>query len=554
MQRICEQCSSNFDISDEDLKFYEKLSPVFNNTKYFIPAPVLCPSCRYQRRLVHRNERNLYLRKCDATNKDIVSIFSPEKTIKVYSQDYWWSDKWDAKSYGKDFNFSRPFFEQFKELFQLVPQITLNNFRSENSEYTNQSQDNKNSYLIVASNHNEDCYYGMWLQQCLNSVDCLYLEKGELCYEVVNAKNCYNVQYSENIEGCSDSYFLKDCIACKNCFGCVNLRNKEYFFFNQQLSKEEYEEKMKNLELIKNASINKLKHQFDEYTATYVNKYYHGKNIENSTGDYIQEIKNSSHVFNCRNSEDIKYCYDAWDARDCYDLTETLTNESSLELEGSVYTFMTAFCMKVDHVSDVYYSSHCYTGKYLFGCIGLRNSEYCILNKQYSKEDYEMIVPKIINHMMTTKEWGHHFPKEISPFGYNESVAQEYFPFTKEEAMQKTYKWKNVDEKQNLSASYTIDVNAEQIPENIIKEILHCQNCKKNYRIIPQELKFYQKLSIPLPTVCPDCRHKARMAKRNSREIYNRKCMKCNREIQSTYAPNNAELVYCEDCYLKEVY
>jgi len=31
--------------------------------------------------------------------------------------------------------------------------------------------------------------------------------------------------------------------------------------------------------------------------------------------------------------------------------------------------------------------------------------KYCILNKQYSKEEYEELVPKIIEHMQKTGEW-----------------------------------------------------------------------------------------------------------------------------------------------------
>ena len=32
--------------------------------------------------------------------------------------------------------------------------------------------------------------------------------------------------------------------------------------------------------------------------------------------------------------------------------------------------------------------------------------------------------------MMITGEWGEFFPSSLSPFGYNETVAQEYFPLT----------------------------------------------------------------------------------------------------------------------------
>src|SRR5438046_1733622 len=143
MDRSCVQCSARFEITNADLAFYEQVSPVIGGEKYLLPPPTLCPGCRYQRRLTWRNERNLHRRTCSATGKSIVSIFSADKSWPpVYEQAYWWSDNWDPKSYGRNVDFSRPFFEQWAELFRAAPQLAMNNQLSENCEYTNQSQRN----------------------------------------------------------------------------------------------------------------------------------------------------------------------------------------------------------------------------------------------------------------------------------------------------------------------------------------------------------------------------------------------------------------------------
>jgi uncharacterized protein YbaR (Trm112 family) len=97
--KSCKHCNTSFPITDKDLEFYEKISPVFAGKKYSIPTPTLCPDCRQQRRLSFRNERKLYKRNCDATGKSIISIYSPDKPYKVYNQDFWLSDKWDPFSY-----------------------------------------------------------------------------------------------------------------------------------------------------------------------------------------------------------------------------------------------------------------------------------------------------------------------------------------------------------------------------------------------------------------------------------------------------------------------
>lgn len=155
MKQNCLQCSAPFEITQEDLTFYEKVSPEFNGKKEPIPPPTLCPECRVQRRMAFRNERNLYHRKCDLTGKQIISIYSPDKSYKVYDQAAWWSDDGDPLSFGRLFDVSRPFFEQFGELMRDVPRRSLVYFQNENSDYTNVCSYNKDCYLLFSSDYRE---------------------------------------------------------------------------------------------------------------------------------------------------------------------------------------------------------------------------------------------------------------------------------------------------------------------------------------------------------------------------------------------------------------
>ena len=121
----CKHCDISFEITDKDLEFYKKVSPKFEDRKYLIPTPKLCPDCRQQRRLSFRNERKLYKRKCDVTEKNIISVYSPDKSYKIYEKDEWRSDNLESLDYGTTFNFSKSFFEQFKELKNNVPKMNL---------------------------------------------------------------------------------------------------------------------------------------------------------------------------------------------------------------------------------------------------------------------------------------------------------------------------------------------------------------------------------------------------------------------------------------------
>ncbi len=159
----CKQCNTGFEITDEDRQFYEKIN---------VPEPTFCPECRQQRRYAWRNERNLYHRTCGLCRKKIVSMYSEDKPFPVYCPDCWWGDGWEATDHGRDFDFSRPFFEQFLELQKDVPRIGLYIVNSENCEYCNFVGDCKNSYLIFGSVYSEDCMYGSpyYSKNCVDSL------------------------------------------------------------------------------------------------------------------------------------------------------------------------------------------------------------------------------------------------------------------------------------------------------------------------------------------------------------------------------------------------
>ena len=110
--KICKQCQTDFSVTDWDLEFYDKIAPVFSWVKYGVPSPTLCPDCRNKRRLAWRNRRNMYRRNCDASGKNIISMYSPDKPYKVYHVKEFESDRWNPKDYWMQFDFSKTFFDR----------------------------------------------------------------------------------------------------------------------------------------------------------------------------------------------------------------------------------------------------------------------------------------------------------------------------------------------------------------------------------------------------------------------------------------------------------
>lgn len=543
----CKNCSRNFSVAPEDKAFYEKMS---------VPEPTFCPQCRSQKRLSFRNEINLYTRKCDFTGKDIISMYSPDKAYKIYDQEVWWSDKWDPYMYGRDFDFNKPFFEQFVDLQKYVPRMSLNCIGNENSYFANYALRNKNSYLIFTADFNEDSYYGRFSDKNFHSCDFDFTFDSTYCYETVDMYGGNACMFSQKCHGSSDLFFCYNMRNCHSCIFCANLRNKDHYILNKQVSKEEFEKFKKDLNLGSYAQLQKALKKMQEFLNTQPRKYLEIVQCENSLGDYLQSSKNAKICFDSYNLEDVAFASHLYNAKDCYDW-DFVANKSELcyEMVSCAHQlFNCRFCMNCwDGDYDLTYCDLCLSTRKCFGCIGLRKGKYCILNKEYSEEEYEKLMLKIIEHMKRTGEFGEFFPENASPFCYNESVASEYFPLQKEEALKRNLHWKDKDKKEFKKQTYVIPDNVKDVPDSILEEVLACENCGKNFKIVKQELAFYKETAFPIPHLCFNCRHKRRMSLRNPRILYDRTCVKCKVQIKTTYQKTNPAPIYCEKCYLEFV-
>lgn len=559
--KTCRNCTKSFSVEPEDLLFYEKVS---------VPSPTLCPPCRLQRRLGWRNERALYKCTCDLCKVDMVSSYTPEHSSPVYCQKCWWSDNWDPTSYGRDYDFSRPFFEQFSDLMNAVPKRTVfSTLYSSllNSEYTNLVSNLKNCYLIFNSDYDEECMYGTEIENSKTCFDNTMIDGCEQSSGCVNCRKCYQTFFSTNCESCVNVWFSKNCTGSTNLFGCANLKNKQYCIFNEQYSKEDYEKKIAEFKTGSAESFKETLKACDEFLIRFPERFMQGRQNTNVSGEYIYNSKDVKNTYIATGAQSCKYSM--WllvpPIKDCFDYTEygdnaELCYETVTCANGVSNVRFSGFT--TNNSRDVTYSLHNASVSNLFGCTGMRKKEYCILNKQYSKEEYEALVPKIIEHMKSTDEWGEFFPLSLSPFPYNDTNAHEFFPMTKSEVESKGLKWRESD-----ARSYKISMTPDKIPDSItetpdtiVNEIISCEHsgscqhqCTTAFRIVPKELEFYRANNLPIPHLCPNCRSYARAERRRGMSLYDRECAKCSKPISTSYAPERPEIVYCESCYQAEV-
>jgi hypothetical protein len=546
--KTCQNCKKDFGMDADELGFYERIK---------VPPPLICPLCRQQQRMLFRNFKTLYKRPSSLSGTSIVSMYAADVLFPVYEATEWWGETWEGLNYGRDIDWSAQFFPQLQDLFNQVPHMALMNTKSVNCDYSNMTYESKNCYLVFGCVSDEDCSYGHITWNSRDTLDTLYAFKGESCYESTDILSCNKVFYSQETENCADSMGLFDCRGCTDCIGCVGLNNKSYHIFNENVGREAYKKFLEENPIHKPETISMILAKREELRRTVPQRAFFGSHNVDVSGNHIYFSKNIHDSFDIKGGEDSRYCYTMRRAVQTYDAGFSPDLEDSYQVLNGVGARIIGSHLAMDS-HDIYYSDHCFGSHDLFGCFGLRQKSYCIFNKQYSKEEYEKLVPKLIEHMKANGEWGGFFPKEMSPFAYNESIVNEYMPLSKEEALAQGFRWRDdipATRGQGTIAYEALPKEPSAYTDELTKEVLTCKVCEKNYRLTQYEISFYQRMSLALPAQCFNCRHESRMHARNPRQLWDATCSHCSKHMRTSYTPENQEIysLYCEECYQQEM-
>lgn len=545
----CTISNELFSVSDLERSLLERFS---------LPLPTWSPLERRRLRLAYRNQRRLYRRTCAATGKSLISVFPPEFPGSVVSLNYWWSDEWDARSWGREFDFTRPFFEQFGELFHAAPLPSSMVNNCENCEYNAYCAVSRNCYLCQSSAESENVCYTYGPTRCRDSMECHNIADCELCYEVIHGGHCYDVQESKNVEHCRESAFLLNCRNCRNCFMCANLRNAQYCFRNKQLTRAAYEQAIAPFQMMTRTTRRELR---EEFFATAAEQPYpalwEGMN-EDATGNYIFNSKGIANGFDIQDGEDIAHGSRLYSVKTAADADFVFQGEELYQFLSGNRPSRCRFSFSIyDGSYDVEYSASCASGcHHLFGCVGLRRAAHCIFNCEYRPEEFHKLRARIIAHMQETGEWGHFFPPSLSPFPYNDTVAQDFYPLTEEDARQRGFQWTDhpPEEQRSAAAAAPLPEDSREATEDILRAVYCCEQCQRAYKIQGLELQLAQKLFTSLPLRCFDCRYRERLSRLEPLTLFERSCTKCSAPITTALSPERPEPVLCEKCYHATLY
>ncbi len=284
---------------------------------------------------------------------------------------------------------SQTFFQELQRLILSHPKRPAQILNSENCEYGNYVYYAKNLYNCFDSGKSTDGTYLFDTWNTANSADCDFTSESEKCYECVDAFKCFNSNYLNDCGNTIDSFYSYDCTNCHDVFGCVRLKNKSFCIFNRQLTESEYRETVKKYQSL---PADKILQVVNSIMLTHPLAQIIGHDNENSPyGNYIYFNKNSYLCFDAAKNEYSGYLYDSHDNKYSYNVTQSGRSELSYEVTDSIDIFNCDYVVFSKNCIDSSYIFDCVDTKNCIGCVMLEHKQYCILNRQFSKEDYERI-------------------------------------------------------------------------------------------------------------------------------------------------------------------
>ncbi len=550
MQKTCPVTGQTFETSEREMALRAKLG--------IEGEPVFHPVFRFMLLGAFWQHWNLHKRICDKTGKSIISVFPNDCPYPVWHKDEWLEH---ADPPSAEFNAAQPFFAQLWTLFQRCPIPHNIGAGNENCEYTDDWWYCKNCYLCHSGVECEDlryCYRTIRVRDCQY---CVFSFDSEKCVDLINCHNCFRVRYAYNCWQCSDSAFLYDCRNCTNCFFCANLRNKQYCIKNKQLTKEQYEEKVKAWDLRSRATYERATAAFMQmmreqawHRTLFIDR------SENATGNYLDECKNCENCFFLSTGmQDAVNVFRGGDGNnDCLDSVSPYHSQilfnSSLAQDNS-YDIRCSY--NVIQCKWLEYSAHCYQSQYCFGCCGLVGKKYHIFNKPYAPEEYEKGRLQIIGQLKTSGEYGNFFPGYFAATPYEESLSGFYWPLHSEQMERFGFRRSGVQTERSMDV---LDVSvipdrSDAATEDLTQKVFWDPLAARPFQIFAPDIVFAQDLGIPLPST-----YYMRRLQENFRLIpFNgtlRKisCARCGQQTQTSWPEEYDSRILCEECYLKEVY
>jgi len=549
-KRNCITCKQEFQLEAEDIQMYEQSD---------IPPTKECITCTWKRLLGFWIIGRFRVAKSALSGKQIITNLPESAPFPIYHREEFSSEAWDPLSYGVEYDPNLPFLEQLTNLQHQVPHPHQSGRLNTNCEWTDDWWESKNCYLSRSGYRNEDVSYCYRVSELKNCQDLTYCFNMEQSYDCLYCYRSWRLFYSFNVTDSMDSMFLYDCRNCTNCFMSWNLRNKQYCILNKQYTKEEYYEKLKEYSLNSYKGVQELKKTFWEYLQK---EAIHRENFNtqsnNCTGNFSTENQACINASFVEKSQNCRQLIRGYNAKDSIEVISCGFTEKSARTVIDQWGYGNVCVLSATNCRYSAYLDTCEDLENCFGCVGLKKKKYCILNKQYSKEEYEVLKDRIKTDMISRGEWGQFLPFAMSHSPYNMSLGAWMFEDISKsevEALGSRIEEVATPSYEKSISSDVLPDTIEEVGEEICKQRIICPKTGLSYNISAVDLAFYKTYNIPLPQDHFDLRALNRFKPMTQMFLPQKgSCHYCSKEITHYYSPKlGFEKIACTECYQRNI-
>jgi len=553
-EMTCEFTGKKWNMTEEEIGWYK-----YHN----VVPPNILPDFRLLQVSCYYGCYQWWWNKHFDTGEPVLTYVHPASGIKVLPDKEWFQR--DFSSTNHEFTTEKPVFDIFGELLYQIPLNATRNLKEPENSIAHVSMGDVDSTFTAGCSKSRKNFY------CL---DCDDVEACLDCNSGLGITDCYQVNHSSRLHRCKfayecydsiDSTFIFDCRNCEKCFGSFNKRHKKYLWYNEQLSEEEWDKKMSEVDLGDVKQYEELKQKFYDLVENEAvwPENFNDKTSE-STGEYLVGCTKCYHTSFSRDAHNNYYCYGIWKGSGNA-FTAAVPGENNYFNSVIGYCSKCKFSATLVRCDNCEYCFNCYDCEHCFGCIGLNKKRFHIFNQEYSEDEYWTKLDDLKCAMMDRGEYGHFIPGKFSTSYFPEGggvfylgaemddwdkVGMKHFEIEDEGAFGESRVEKaDMKSPEDLPA-HIKDLNADEW----IGVPIFDAEIKRPYTLLKQEIDFYKKHNLPAPREHFTNRIKKLQWCTNIGLIEEGKCHGCEKDVW--FAPNRTfpkKKVHCMDCYLKHI-
>ena len=550
--RVDRITGEDWELTEEEIKWYRK----FN-----VPPATLSPVTRLKMLLGFATGISIWWNKDCKTNEPILSFMHPDIPIPCMNDKDWWVSDF---SHDQAIDFDLPFFDQMRTLIQKTPYCASRDDGSNKNSVAVDMLNTEDSYMVFGGNQCRRLTYSALLFDTEDSIDTTNIWLSRNCYASNRIKRCFECKSCIECFDCMNSAFLFDCRNCENCFGGVNLRNRKFVFFGEQLKEEEYKKRVAEFDLSCSSVFEELRSRFHKMItedAVWPEAFWSG--AEDSQGEYLEKSVRVKHGYWLMRCADSFWCWVNDDLKNSAFCAWDGWGGNAYNCNGLVYVDNMKFCDQCWNSSSLEYCYNCHNCEFCFGCVGLQRKKYCVYNKQYTEEEYWQLVDELKCKMLDRGEYGEYFPADLSPMGMQFSIGAEFLGYSDQE-LERYGALKLDPKKGNVLAPHKVDatnaIAVDQIPDclsdvdakQLVGKPIYDAELGRPYSVLPREFEFYKKQGLPFPREHFLTRLRNLLRTSNTPLTELSKCHECSKEItvhKNQMFPKRK--IYCRECYLK---